>query len=201
MQQIDDIDECLKSDASFCRTRARNNGGHIGGGHIGGGNVSGSGNVSGGGNVSGKYNEVYKQFINYYGNMTFTKIKSINDHSIYMARIKSMLGGFNYIIILIPEDGLVSGYTKMFSELKWVCLQTSYARKDHNLTPQAIQNSEGLKNIIQLRNKIDDYYIYTVDSLPIKVTLKNDKNASQAFASKLTILLALQTYKCMIELT
>ena len=70
-------------------------------------------------------NHLYKAFHEYFNNPILTKIKNVNNFTVYMAKIHAMLGNsFRYLILFVNRDVNNTGTEKRMEELDWVSLQT-----------------------------------------------------------------------------
>ena len=62
---------------------------------------------------------VYSAFVEYFANPSMTKMKDINDFSMYIARVYAILGiEYRYIIVFVKRDEFPLGSTKLLSNLK-----------------------------------------------------------------------------------
>jgi hypothetical protein len=146
-------------------------------------------------------------FVRYFENPELTKIKKdINNYSMYMVEIYSMLGiEKRYLIAFVREDGEMLGQKKRLSELSWDSLQTrtfpeiEYSSEQvgiHTYNPRRLPE---LNYKITLQYKDDAQYVYTVEKLPIQITLL-PKSKHLDYSKNGTIITALETYQTLVNL-
>lgn len=145
--------------------------------------------------------DMYDMFLNYFGNLPFTKIKNMNNESIYFCRIKCLMNINRYIICVVNKDNYEKGYVQKLIDLKWLSIQTRELEEYHNI-PQHTYNAnrEYPYNSVILRVKDEkDYCTYISQLFPISITLLKTKN-KQVYNEKGTILSALETYQTIVML-
>ena len=77
---------------------------------------------------------VYKYFNDYFNKPTMTKIKTIQNLSMYLTKIHCLLSNdFRYLILLIEEDNLPTGAQKTMINLPWKSLQTRTLKENHDV--------------------------------------------------------------------
>lgn len=145
---------------------------------------------------------IYDSFSEYYKSLIFTKIKNVDNFSLYAANIKCNLGkGYRYIIITVPLDKTIEGFNTRISNLMWVSLQTRFIETNFNISPQYFNppkiNEFDTEIILEERTEKTTTYISV--SLPMKLTLLNT-NKGRDYANRANIRVALETYQTIITL-
>lgn len=145
---------------------------------------------------------VYSAFVEYFANPSMTKMKDINDFSMYIARVYAILGiEYRYIIVFVKRDEFPLGSTKLLSNLSWVSLQTRSLPEEHNLSshsyiPKRLPN---LDKKISLIRKDEKQYLYHVDQLPISIVLlPTKKNRDFEYATTGSVTTALESYQTIV---
>lgn len=144
---------------------------------------------------------IYKIFIEYFGDLTMTKIKDINNYSMYAAKIHSSLGiEHRYVFIFVINDKLPLGTTDLLSTFQWENLQTRSMYDNHNIQPQFYtpRRLPSLLKKINLVNKDPKGYVYDVDSYPLQIILLPKKNESMSYQPTGNIVTALETYQTIV---
>lgn len=145
--------------------------------------------------------KIYPLFVKYFGNPIMTKLKNVNNHSMYCCKIQSMLGiEQRYLIIFKKIDKKEAGTKEYLSEINWECLQTRTLPEDykidiHTYIPERIP---GLNKKIKLQEKTENLYIYEVENLPIIVSLL-PKTKNIDYLNHGNVVNALETYQTIIN--
>lgn len=143
---------------------------------------------------------MYGYFVQYFSNPIMTKIKDINNHSMYMVKTNAILGiEYRYIIAFVYKDGYPIGTTEYLEKLPWVSLQTRTLAEDHKLPIHSYipRRLPVLDYKIKLIHKDAKQYVYNVAELPIQIILlpkRNDYNANG------DVITALETYQTIVSL-
>jgi hypothetical protein len=149
-------------------------------------------------------NYMYKAFYEYFNNPTITKIKDVNDYSVYMTRIYALLGNaYRYLILFITKNNNEIGEEMKMSECEWIVLQTRTLDDFHKLVPHKYTSRryEPLNKKMVLENRDENKTIYNVEEFPISVTLLNTrKNNIYQYNKTGTIISALETYQTIINI-
>lgn len=147
-------------------------------------------------------NPVYEAFHAYFNNPVLTKIKNVNNYTVYMAKIHSMLGNaFRYLILFVQRDYEIKGVKKRMNELDWVSLQTRTLEDQHDLESHSytVRKTPALSKIIRVKDRNEQQSIYTADDYPITITLLHTrKNNSYQYQPTGTIVSALETFQTII---
>jgi hypothetical protein len=147
---------------------------------------------------------VYRAFNLYYGNITLTKVNSLNDqHATYGARIYSLLAEPRYLIVIAYQDFFPKGTTKKLSEIQWESFQTRVLTTDLGLEDQNIprENNGVFDDQITVfkRDKDQKKVIYQSLNIPVMVELVPGKKGSIVdFPDKATLEGALETFQCVV---
>lgn len=143
--------------------------------------------------------DIYSFFKTYFYNPTMTKIKDIDIYSMYMTKIKCMLGGnmYRYLIAFIPKDGELIGKTEEMGDIRWITLQTRTLEDNHNLPPHSYPPRRYEPLYVPIKSVKNDLN-YTCDSYPIIVTLIPTKKGTEYQPSG-NIVTALETYNTVIS--
>lgn len=149
--------------------------------------------------------DVYTLFTVYFGNPEMTKIKDVGQYSMYTAKIHALLGiEYRYVIVFVYRDESKLGTVEKLNVLKWISLQTRGLPDDHKIPYHSYvpRRMPELDKKISLKSKAEtsdgmEQYIYTVQDLPITITLLAKKNAS--YNASGTVVLALETYSTIVS--
>lgn len=148
-------------------------------------------------------NNVYKSFYEYYQNPILTKIKNVNDFSVYMTKIHSLLGNaYRYLILFVSMDANNIGTEKSMNELDWVSLQTRTLEDHHNLKPHSynVRITTDLGQKINIKSRDEKKSIYNAEKFPLMITLLHTrKNNSYQYQPTGTIVSALETFQTIIN--
>ena len=144
---------------------------------------------------------LYNLFTQYFSNPVMTKIKDTDLYSMYIAKINAQLGiEFRYIIVFIWKDDSKVGTEEKLESLKWVSLQTRTLKDEYKLNIHSYipSRSVALGNKITLVHKDNKQYRYTVENLPIIVTLLPTEKGIE-YNSSGNLISALETYQTIIS--
>jgi hypothetical protein len=144
---------------------------------------------------------IYPLFTAYFDNPICTKVKDVENFSMYACKIHAVLGIENrYLILFINRDNNSTGSQYNMNDLEWVCLQTRSMEDElkvnlHSYIPQRLKE---LNKKITLYHSDTKTYKYNVEEFPIEVMLlprtKNiDYNRSGFLIN------ALETYQTIIN--
>jgi len=152
-------------------------------------------------------NHVYEAFYEYYNNPELTKIKNVNaglnNFTVYMAKIHSMLGNaFRYLILFVPRDVNPTGTQKHMNDLDWVSLQTRTLEDRHDLKSHSypVRRTQALSQKITRDTQNEQQSTYNAEIFPLTVTLLHTrKNNSFQYQPTGTIVSALETFQTIIN--
>lgn len=147
---------------------------------------------------------VYSLFVEYFTNPSMTKIKDVDDYSMYISKVYAILGiEYRYIIVFVPKDNKPFNTVDLLSNLKWVSLQTRSLTDNHSLSYHSYipKRLASLDKKITLLRKDNNQYLYNVEALPITIILlpKNiEKNVNQEYSPSGTVVTAMETYQTIV---
>ena len=146
---------------------------------------------------------IYDLFVKYFGDLTMTKIKDVQDYSMYVAKIRCMLSiEHRYVIIFVNNDKLPLGNTDQLRNFRWINLQTRSLPDNHSVNPQTYRprRMPELMDKIHLESKSPKSYIYHSEKYPIVITLLAKKSGEMEYQPLGTIVSALETFNTIISL-
>jgi len=144
--------------------------------------------------------DIYDNFCGYFNNPTMTKIKDIENISMYGVKAYCLTSNTcRYIVIFIKNDNLSIGVKKRLTELKWESFQTRTL--DSNIfknieTLSYIPEEKGpLLSKIHKKKMDDKSCTYQCEDYPLLITLLTDnKKNLDSYQSSGNIILALETW-------
>ena len=148
-------------------------------------------------------NHIYEAFTKYFNNPTLTKIKNVDQFTVYMAKIHAMLGtSYRYLVIFVERDFNMFGTTKKMDELTWISLQTRTLEDKHDLKNHYYQASQKppLNQKIHIQDQNEKQSTYFSCDFPLIITLLHTrKNNSYQYQPSGTIVSALETFQTIIN--
>jgi hypothetical protein len=148
---------------------------------------------------------IYELFVKYFDNPVMTKIKDVNQFSMYVCEIKCGLSTQKrYLIVLIHKDERNIGSIESLKFLQWQSIQTrtlSYSYND-SLTPHYYRphNMPGLTDKIILNKRDSGSTLYDCEKYPLKITLLHtQKDSMYEYTNSGSIVTALETYHTIIS--
>jgi hypothetical protein len=148
-------------------------------------------------------NDIYKAFSVYFENPILTKIKNVQNYSVYMTKIHSLLGNaYRYLILFIDNDYQDIGNTKNMDSFEWVSLQTRTLEEQHRLKQHlyTIKKNAPLTQKITVKTQDEKQSVYTCETFPLIVTLLHTrKNSTYQYQPTGTIVSALETFQTIIN--
>lgn len=143
---------------------------------------------------------VYSLFVNYFNNPTMTKIKDMNNYSMYACKVYCLLSKeCRYIIAITHMDNYSSGTVEELKTIKWISLQTRTLFEQYNVQTHAYEpKAEGplATGIVRIK-KDNNTSTYESTELPIIVTLLHTPKKSN-YQDKGTIVVALETWETIV---
>lgn len=145
----------------------------------------------------------YKAIVEYFSNPIMTKVKNVDNYSMYVVKIHAVLTiEYRYIIVFVNKNNHEIGTSKLLEELSWISLQTRTLKDEHKVqthmyTPR--RNTPLNKNISLIR-KDEKQYLYKVDSLPISVVLIPKSEKEQEYNNNGNLIMALETYQTILTI-
>jgi hypothetical protein len=159
-------------------------------------------------NYNPKKEFVYNSFIKYYNNPLFTKIKDVDNMSMYVCKIKCLLSTtYRYLILFVYINENNIGSTEKLEYLEWESFQTRTLLQNYNIDNKKpiyehnymSRNMKELNKKIKLNNRNDKYNEYECEELSIIITLlHNEKQGKFEYANTGTIINCLETYNTII---
>ena len=144
---------------------------------------------------------VYPLFTKYFNNPLLKKIKNIDKYSMYMSKIQSFLDiEYRYLIVFVLQDDVPVGTEKFLEKLYWKCLQTRTLTDNHNIPIHTYipKRWPDFDYKISLTEKNEKQYLYSVEKLPIKITLL-PKSKGLEYNSKGNVISALEEYQTIVN--
>jgi hypothetical protein len=150
---------------------------------------------------------LYQSFTRYFDNPTMTKIKDVDEYSLYMCKIYTLLGiEYRYIVVFVHKDQKATGEKEKLDQLCWVSLQTrtlNDEHDEHDFAPHSYIPTRLpiLNKKITLTFHDKGQYLYKVDDLPLRVTLLPQGKMSFGLEYNPTgsLITALETYNTIVS--
>lgn len=146
--------------------------------------------------------KIYALMTQYFDNPVMTKMRDVNNFSMYMTRIHTLLGiEFRYIIVFVAKNNEAVGHKERMQNLYWTCLQTLSLDIEHSNLPFHSYRPQRLQELdkdIKLIQKDDKQYVYSVAGLPMKITLL--PNGKSEYMPSGKVVNALETYQTIVTL-
>lgn len=146
---------------------------------------------------------VYEAFYTYFCNPDMTKIKNVENFSVYMTKIYAMLGNaYRYLILFVNIDTNSVGAKKKMKDLEWVSLQTRTLEDSHNIPKHTYEVHKGppLDQRINIIKTDEQKSIYEAEKFPLIITLLHTrKNSTFQYNKTGTIVSALETFQTIIN--
>lgn len=156
-------------------------------------------------------NNVYKLFNDYYPGLVLNKIKDIGEgkYSLYYAKLITQITiGYRYIMVIIPIDNFVAGYSRPLNGMEWVSFQTRLIDAEYKIPQRHMPKpNEGVvdyyaKLKFKKTKKDDHHTYYTSNHLVCQlILLHNPKNPSQSvYPEEVDLGGALESFMCEVRL-
>lgn len=152
-------------------------------------------------NYNPDHETTYKAFVDYFGNPLMTKIKNVQDYSMYLAKIHCLLSNqFRYLITFISKDNNSRGVTESLSNLYWESIQTRTMEDNHKLKSHtyAPRNMKPLTAKIDILTRDKEKSTYKCEELSLEVTLLHKRGDVHEYNNRGTVVSALETYNTII---
>lgn len=146
----------------------------------------------------------FQLFTNYYDNMIMYKIKDDDKFSIYMAKLQCLLlNEQRFLIAITPRDQYPPLYQKRLEELRWVSLQIRNLEEIYDIKPQSynMKRTPDFQRKIKVSSRTTDITTYTVENLPIKISLLHTRNDEYEYPNEGSLISALETFRTIIQFT
>lgn len=144
----------------------------------------------------------YTAFVKYFGDPKMYKIKDVENWSMYMAKIRTMLvQDIKYIIAFVRKDFNPIKTEISLSNMNWEILQTRVLQDNHDIPDHSyVPMREYLYNVpITLRNKTEEEYYYDCTELGLNVTLLTRKKQMKQFVERGNVTSAIETYSTIFQ--
>ena len=149
-------------------------------------------------------NKVYEVFCDYFNNPIMTKIKNVENFSMYMVKIHSMIGNaYRYLVIFVDIDSNIIGFKQYMKKLQWVSLQTRTLEDTHNITVHKYDTRTSLSELSQkifVKDRDEKQTTYYCEQFPLIVSLIHTrKNYVMQYPNNGTIISAIETYQTIFN--
>jgi hypothetical protein len=145
---------------------------------------------------------IYKLFTTYFQDPEMTKIKDVNQYSMYGIKVNAILGiEYRYIFAFVKKNNFPINDRKLLSSLEWDCIQTRTLEDEHNIPSYTYipYRHEKLNTAINMTEKINNNYIYSSSEFPsLKIVLLSSKKDTKYNEYGLLIN-AIETYNTSIS--
>lgn len=144
----------------------------------------------------------FQLFTTYYDNMVMHKTRDDEKFSIYIARLQCLLlNEQRFLIAIVPRDQYPPFYQKRLEELRWVSLQIRNLEETYHIQPQSYQmkRTPDFKRRIKVLSRNPEVTTYTVENLPIHVSLLHTRNDEYEYPNEGSLISALETFRTMIQ--
>jgi hypothetical protein len=144
----------------------------------------------------------FQLFTTYYDNMVMHKTRDDEKFSIYMARLQCLLlNEQRFLIAIVPRDQYPPFYQKRLEELRWVSLQIRNLEETYDIQPQSYQmkRTPDFQRRIKVMSRNPEVTTYTVENLPIHVSLLHTRNDEYEYPNEGSLISALETFRTMIQ--
>lgn len=162
-------------------------------------------------------NEMYEAFTKYFNNPTMSKIKNVDNYSMYISKLYCLLSNeCRYLIVLVPIDNKGLKSLISLSDINWISFQTRTLHENYELPPHSyIAKRGGLLDCEILRIKVTEKAsTYSCEKFPIIINILHShqntqkdnysSSGSDSFVSeyqdKGVIITALETFQTIISL-
>ena len=144
----------------------------------------------------------YRLFADYYDNMVLIKVRDDGDFSVYMARLQCLLlNEQRYLIALVPRDQFPPMYRQSLENLRWMSLQVRNLEEGYELEPQSYQmkRTPDFQRRIKISTRNSDVSTYTINDLPIQVSLLHTRGQEYEYPNEGSLISALETFRTIIH--
>ena len=146
---------------------------------------------------------VYETFDDYFNNPIVNKIKDIEQYSVYMTKIFSMIGNsYRYLILFVDKDSNNINFKQPMKNCEWISLQTRTLDDYHNRPSNKYKFTQipELKQKITIKTRDEKHSVYDCENFPLSVTLLHTrKNFSMQYQNIGDIITALETYQTIFN--
>jgi len=145
---------------------------------------------------------IYDMFTSYYNNPKMTKLKDIEQYSMYVAKAYCLLNKeCRYLIVIKNIDKNPPGYIQQLKDIDWTSLQTRSLSENYEVaTINYTPSMKGpLTAQIEKISTTKEASTYKCEKFPLVITLLHtDKKTAEIYQQKGNIISALETYETII---
>ena len=142
---------------------------------------------------------VYKAFIQYFDNPIFTKIKNMENETMYMAKIRCLLMNINrYLVVMCVLDKHPLGHHVKLSYLPWISFQTRSLESKYDILTTNYKSKLLLNDPIILQKRHNTHTDYICEKYKIKISLIHTIKNMYEYPEGGTLKKALETYQTII---
>jgi hypothetical protein len=149
-------------------------------------------------------NKVYEVFCDYFNNPIMTKIKNVENFSMYMVKIHAMIGNaYRYLVIFVDIDSNIIGFNEYMKKLEWVSLQTRTLEDIHHIQTHRYDPKTSISELSQkifVKDRDEKETKYICEQFPLIVTLLHTrKNYVMQYPNNGSIISAIETYQTLFN--
>jgi len=148
-------------------------------------------------------NHIFEAFTEYFNNPVLTKIKNVDNYSMYLTKIHTLIGNTcRYLILFVNKDTNFIGYKMNMDKMEWLSLQTRTLEEHYDVKTHTyiVRKTKELMKKINIQSQNETQSTYTVESFPLIISiLHTRKNNSYQYQSTGTIISALETFQTIIN--
>lgn len=147
-----------------------------------------------------KYEEIFGHFVQYFKNPVMHKVEE-STYDTWAAKIYSLLSRESRYIIVVTKRSDSPLYSQLpLSKINWISLQTRTFEKEYDIgTHNYIARRGGPLDVSISRVEHNNRYsTYSVEMMPITVTLLNKDGDLNEYHEKGSVITALETYSTII---
>ena len=145
---------------------------------------------------------IHKNFVLFYSDIEFTKVRNSKTHSVYACKVESGLMKDNqYLFAIVSVDDNILGTVANLSMLKWDSFQCRKLKMGYNIKSIIINNNvtDIMKGKIDVVKRTDEFSQYKCETLPVNITLLHKKVGNkEQYNSTGKLYLALNQYDTII---
>lgn len=121
--------------------------------------------------------KIYNIVKMYYDNPEMYKIKDVENYSVYMCKIKTLLSIDNrYLVAVVDKDNNDVFFKQRLDDLQWISFQARTLKDIHNIPSVIYTTKKGniYNSILNLKERTPKKCTYTSDELGISIDILND---------------------------
>lgn len=144
---------------------------------------------------------VYRNFVQFYGDIRFYKLKNDIDISVYITKVHSNLMIDNqYLFAMVNIDNEDLGTKKLLSQLQWISFQCRKLNKGYNIEPERLANNvnDMMLGKIEQEKLERSYAQYKCETLPITIYLLHKKAGVAQYNPTAKLYLALNQFDTIV---